>query len=69
MFKYWRPNTPSDKPEETLARLRTRILGGARPPINSLSREEMAAAGQLINQGIAKIGSAACRPILLAKLG
>lgn len=68
MFRYRRSPHSSDKPEEVLARLRSRILSGARPPIDSLSREEMAAAGDLINQGVARIGSAACRPILLAKL-
>jgi hypothetical protein len=55
-------------PDETLRRLRLRIRGGGRPPLESLSREEMAAANVMITGGEAEIASYSCRLFLIAKV-
>ncbi len=55
-------------PDITLKKLRGRILGGARPPLESLSAEEMVAANTMISKGEAEIASYSCRLFLIAKL-
>ena len=55
-------------PAATLKQLRSRVLGGGRLLLDSLTAEELAAAQQLILRGEAEIVNEACRPYLLAKL-
>lgn len=55
-------------PNVTLQRLRGRILGGGRPPLESLSAKEMVAANTMISGGEAEIASYSCRLFLIAKL-
>ena len=55
-------------PDATLKQLRSRVLGGARPHLESLDADEMAAANELISSGEAEIASYSCRLFLIAKL-
>ncbi len=55
-------------PKLTLQRLRSRILGGGRPVLGSLSAEEMVAANVMISKGEAEIASYSCRLFLIARL-
>ncbi|MDP6345113.1 MAG: hypothetical protein QF491_16360, partial [Alphaproteobacteria bacterium] len=59
---------PYRDPDATLRQLRARILGGARPPLESLGRDEMAAANRMISTGEAEIANYSCRLFLIAKL-
>ena len=61
-----KPKHHSD-PDANLRRLRTRVLGGARPPLDSLGVDEMVAANEMINRGEAMIDCYACRLFLVAK--
>lgn len=53
---------------ETLQRLRGHVLGGGHPPLDSLSKEEMVAAQDLILRGQAEITCQGCRLFLAATL-
>ena len=55
-------------PADVVSELRGQILSGACPPLAYLSKEEMAAAQELILNGEAVIVSRACRPHLTARL-
>jgi len=55
-------------PDATLQQLRSRVLGGARPHLESLDRDEMVAANELITRGEAEIASYSCRLFLIATL-
>jgi len=75
MFKIFRRKKPNksesvtrETPPETLQRVSAMINNGAKPILENLSREEMAAAGTLINQGKAQIDQVNCRAFLSAKL-
>lgn len=68
MAFFRKPKHDRNDPEFTLSALRNQIKRGGRPSLDDLSDEEMSAAATLISLGEAKIGSAACRPILMANL-
>ena len=55
---------PNVAPED----LRRRIHGGARPLLDGLSKEELAAAHVLIRAGEAEIINEACKPYVVRKL-
>ena len=59
LWKRKRPR-PLD-PDEVLRTVRQAIEAGRALHMDQLSREEMAAAGTLISQGVARIGSRAIR--------
>ena len=48
--------------------MRARILGGEKPLLDSLSREEIAASRSMLLKGEAEIVCHACRMFLVAKL-
>ena len=55
-------------PDATLQQLRSRVLGGARPRLESLNADKMVAAHELISRGEAEIASYACSLFLIATL-
>ena len=55
-------------PDVTLQKLRTRVSGGGRRPLEGLGVDEMVAARELISKGEAEIASYSCRLFLIAKL-
>ncbi len=66
---FWSPTREDRRdPEEVLHDIRHRIQRGEHLHLDHLSRVEMAAVGTLINAGVAKFGSAACHPVVQAKL-
>lgn len=66
---FWnrQPKAPRD-PEELYSEIKARITSGQRLYLDQLDREEMAVVGRLVSQGIACFGSAACHPVVQAKL-
>ena len=66
---FWtrKPKAPRD-PEELYREMKTRIQSGQRLHTDQLTPEELAAAGRLVSQGLAKFGSAACHPVIEARL-
>ena len=60
--------TARPNPDDLRKRMRERILGGAQPLLDSLSKDELAAAHDMIARGEAEIISHACRMFLVAKL-
>ena len=47
--------------------MRSRLLGGARPPLDNLTAAELTAAQDMILKGEAEIACYACRLFLIAK--
>ncbi len=58
----------SDDPNIAVQDMRRRIYAGARLLLDSLSDEEMVAAGALIREGEAEIINEACKPFLIRVL-
>jgi len=52
----------------TLTRLRARVLGGSYLLLDTLSDEELVAMQTLLMNGEAEIVNSACKPFLVAKL-
>lgn len=61
------PNRGS-RAEDTLQRLRARVLGGSYLLLDKLSGEELVAMQSLLMSGEAEIINSACKPFLVAKL-
>jgi hypothetical protein len=59
---------PDSRNEDTLARLRARVLGGSYLLLDTLSAEELVAMQSLLMSGEAEIVNSACKPFLVAKL-
>ncbi|MGX9351457.1 hypothetical protein ACS3QZ_09655 [Shimia sp. W99] len=66
---FWKRQTiaPRD-PEIVLSDIRQKILSGRKLHVDQLTAEELAAVGKLIAQGTARFGSAACHPVVEARL-
>jgi len=54
--------------DDTLTRLRARVLGGSYLLLDRLSDEELVAMQSLLMSGEAEIVNSACKPFLVAKL-
>ena len=62
----WATERPD--PDDLRKRMRERILGGAKPLLDDLNKDELAAAHDMIARGEAEIICHACRMFLAAKL-
>ena len=59
--------TARPDPDDLRKRMRERILGGAKPLLDNLGKDELAAAHDMIARGEAEIICHACRMFLVAK--
>ncbi len=68
IFRKRKPKVLEHSPKETLDKLKNQIGQGRRPSLETLTRDELAAAQTLITQGQAKIDQVNCRAFLVAVL-
>ena len=60
--------SPIESPDETLARVRSLILGGGSLLLDRMTDAELVAMQEMLFYGEAEIVNSACRPYLIARL-